>query len=170
MTMPIFWILVGLLGLVVVLLPTAAVLNTVHKRRLRRAVSALAETRRGWTYETFARDFEGRTVPAEILRAVYERFQPSAAEHHGVAAFPVRAADVLEQVYDARLVDDWNDVMDEDLERLVRDAAAACGRRVPEPEERITVVPIRTVRDVVEYLERCPTLTNAAEGASTQAV
>ena len=132
-------------------------------------MSSLGETRRGWTYETFARDFEGRAVPAEILRAVYERLQRSAAEHHGVAAFPVRAADVLKQVYDARLVDDWNDVMDEDLERLVRDAAAACGRCVPEPEERITVVFLRTVRDVVEYLERCP-LTDAAEGSSTQAV
>jgi hypothetical protein len=168
--MLLFWILAGLLGLVVVLLPTAALLNVVYKRRLRRAVLALGEARRGWTYETFVRDFEGRAVPLEILRAVYERFQRSAADHHGVDAFPVRGADVLEEVYDARLVDDWNDLMDENLERLVRDAAAACGRRVPEPEERTTVVRLRTVRDVVEYLERCPRRNDAGEGSTAQAV
>lgn len=56
-------------------------------------------------------------MPAGIFRAIYERFQRSAAEHHGVGAFPVRSAAVLEQVHDTWLVDDWNDVMVEYLER-----------------------------------------------------
>src|SRR5687768_13617379 len=170
MRMLLFWILAGLLGLVVVLLPTAALLNVVYKRRLRRAVHALGEARRGWTYETFARDFQGRPVPPEILRAVYERFQRSAADHHGVATFPIRAADVLDEVYDARLVEDGNDLMDENLDRLVRDATAACGRRVPEPKERMTVVRLRTIRDMVEYLERCARLNDVGEGSTAQAV
>ena len=152
------------------LLPAAALLNVVSKRRLRRAVLALGEARRGWTYETFARDFEGRALPLEILSAVYERFQRSAADHYGVETFPVRAADVLEEVYDARLVDEWNDLADENLESLVRDAAAACGRRVPELEERTTVARLRTVRDVVEYLERCPRVNDAGESSTAQAV
>ena len=156
--MVLFWIVAGTAGAVLALVAAAARLNAADKRGRRRTVAALGAARRGWTFETFAADFARRAAApdAAVLRAVYDRFQRSAAEHQGVAAFPVRADDALEAVYDARLVDEWNDFGDEDLGRLVRGAAAACGRRVPQPAERATAARLRTVRDVVEYLHRCP--------------
>lgn len=150
--LPILWL--------VVLLVSGAVV-IIGKRGSRREVARVAQARRTESFATFAADFAPDYPAPEILLAVYNSLQRAVEAHQLIEGFVARADDELAAVYDAYLVDDWNDLNDLDLRDLVGEAARRCDRRLPEPEEIRVRVKLRTVRDMVEYLEQCPRISGA---------
>jgi len=156
------WLLIGLPMLFVSVLLVSGWLVGLGKQRMRRNVKHLAYARRGSSFATFSDDFPAGCAP-EILRAVYDTFQRATAWHQGIDGFVVRADDDLAVIYDAHLVSDYNDFEDLDLRAVVSEAAAACNRRLFEPHEVRVRVKLKTVRDVVSLLERCPRLSDPGE-------
>lgn len=151
-----FSLLVWLPVLFIGVLMVSGYLVATGKRRRREEVARLGDVRRGGSFATFAADFPPDYSAPEILRAVYGRFQQAAASHQGVDGVVVRADDGLEAIYDAYLVSDYNDFDELDLREVVSLAAADCGRRLPSPEEVSVRAKLKTVRDVVAFLECCP--------------
>ena len=119
-----------------------AVLGAAERRRLRR----LAEERRGESICTFARSFDLRATDPRVVRAVYEELQ----RYFGgeTERLPLRAADRIEE--DLRL--DW-----EELEDVVlRDVAARAGRLLEQPERNPFYGRVRTLWDLVLFLDYQP--------------
>jgi hypothetical protein len=132
--------------------------TAIERARLRR----IADSRIGEDFSTFRAAFEGKVVPENVLRAVYDvlgRWQDSSG------SFPVRGSDSVAAVYG---------LVDEDLDWTIGEILAACGRRFPRSLEELRreKIPIRvgriqidvtpepdvvwTVRDLVEYVNACP--------------
>jgi hypothetical protein len=142
---------VGLLAVIYarpsVLLPVAGlvvlggILGADERRRLRR----LAAERRGESVCTFARSFDLRVTDPRVVRAVYEEIQSYYAG--SVERLPVRATDRIEE--DLRL--DWDD-----LDDLARDVAARAGRLMDQPERNPFYGRVRTVWDLVLFLDYQP--------------
>lgn len=156
------------LPVVLVLLLVALLAGTLvirGKVASRSDVGRLRDARRSGSFATIAADFRADFPSPEVLHAVYDAFQRAAASHQQIEGLVVRADDNLAAVYDAHLVDIYNDLYDLDLRAVVKEAAAASGRRFPTAAESTMSVRLRTVRDVVNYLEHCPLLGTEGEAS-----
>jgi hypothetical protein len=105
---------------------------------------SIAANRRTDTFETFRSSFDD-AVSEMVIRVVYVKFQDWFSGE--MTAFPVRADDVIAQIY--RMVD-------EDLEETIIDLLTQCGRSLPPRSLQERQAPILTVRDVVLFIESCP--------------
>lgn len=108
---------------------------------LRTRERGIAASRGGEGFGSFSAYFESPFPPDIILRRVYTAVQHQSS----VPKFPVRATDSLSEVYG---------IVDEDLDDLVGALIKECGCRLPTREDKQSLPPIRTVADVVSYLER----------------
>jgi hypothetical protein len=124
-----------------VLIAIVTVVGRISTRRM-------AAARVGENLDTFRESFAWEAVPADVLRAVYAKFQEWVSGF-GVAEFPVRADDNITRVYG---------MADEDLEGLVNEVLAECGRRLPPAAEmrRMSPIPLATVRDFARFVATCP--------------
>ena len=132
-------------GLLYVIL-TIAVLIVVGTIWGQISMRRLAAARAGENFDTFCRSFAWEVVPADVLRAVYAKFQERVSGF-GVAEFPVRADDDIGRVYG---------MADEDQDEVLVAVIAACGRELP-PRERLGAMPaVVTVRDFALFVAACP--------------
>jgi hypothetical protein len=119
--------------------------ETLRERRRRRR---LALSRSGESICSFVNSFDCRHTDTWILRAVYEELgRYLAVEGHPI---PIRADD---QCFEGGLKIDR-----EDLDDLGVDAAARSGRSMDDADRNPYYGKVRTVRDLVGFLEHQPRL------------
>jgi hypothetical protein len=106
----------------------------------------IAESRIGEGFGTFHSQFLEADVPREITRIVYSKFQDWCSDV--ATGFPVRAEDNIADIYG---------IVDEDLDEMVQDTLAECGRELPSAEQLRQMLPVITVRDFVNFIVACPT-------------
>jgi hypothetical protein len=131
-----FYVVLGITALMVVF----TIWDYIGTRRL-------AASRPGENFDTFRSSFGTDEVPEVVLRAVYAKFQEW--ESRWVREFPVRAEDDIAGVYG---------IVDEDLDDLVKQLLAECGRQLP-PEtvfRHLGPVIINTVGDLARFVALCP--------------
>ena len=112
----------------------------VSNRRERRRLGTLAGAREGESLCHFARSFDKRRVDTWIVRAVHEELQLLLRPFAG---FPVRASDSLSG--DLGLDGD-------DVEDLIADVARRAGRSLAQAERNPFYGQVRTVSDVVLFV------------------
>jgi hypothetical protein len=112
--------------------------------RWRARTRRIAASRVGENFDTF-HSLLAPTVPQEVSRAVYLKFQQwwSGTVHE----FPVRAEDTIADVYG---------MVDEDLDDAVQEVLSECGRRLPPKDQLRQMRPVVTVRDFVSFVAACP--------------
>jgi hypothetical protein len=131
--------------------------QTFWERRSRRR---LALTRSGESICTFVDSFDCRHTDTWILRAIYEELSRYlAVEGHPI---PVRADD---QCFEGDL-----EIDREDLDDLVVDAAARSGRSMDGATRNPYYGKVRTVRDLVGFLEHQPRLETSNNSPEPSAV
>jgi hypothetical protein len=112
---------------------------------IRARTRRIAASRSGESFHTFRVSFDQDDAPPEVLRAVYAKLQEWCLD--AVAAFPVGPDDDVGRVYG---------MVDEDLDDVVLEVLATCGRRLPAEERVRRMQPVVTVRDFVRFVARCP--------------
>ena len=131
------WMVFG--GLVLV----GTVVHLRQKHHLRR----LAAGRPGEDLCTFVRGFDRRSVDPWVLRAVYEELQPYCSFKGGCV--PLRPDDALEELLG---------IDGEGLDDLALDMARRAWRSMDHPERNPFHARVRTVRDLVHFLDSQPRL------------
>jgi len=106
-----------------------------------RRMQSLADQRGEESICTFVRAFDYRSIDPWILRAVYEEMQ----DYIGIAGFPVRASDRIEE--DLGL--DRADIEDIVMDRI----AYRTGRRLEAEPKNPLCGKIKSVRDIVIYFQ-----------------
>ncbi len=114
-------------------------IKLIEKRQI------MANKRQGLSICQFAREFDPRTVDTWVIRAVWDTLQGNGYIDYPL---PLKADDKLED--DLDLVGDADE-----LEELVEDIAARCGRDLHRIEEN-PFLPITTVDSLVRVLNAQP--------------
>ena len=136
-----FWILKGVLALLVILLVSGPPIWLYERRRFR----LLAEARQGLSICQFARSFDYRRTDTKIIRAVYEGLQEWAIG----ANFPIKADDSISDIY--RMVD-------EDLDDFAEEVAAKTNRSLTNTTSNPYFGKVKTAKDLVLFLNCQPKL------------
>jgi hypothetical protein len=123
------------------------VLIQVGTLYLHRRTRRIAASRAGETFDDFRAEFAGREIPEDVLSAVYSKLQNWCSD--SVDAFPVRASDLIGDIYG---------IAGEDLDDLVSELMAECGKTLPDQGKVDQMLPINTVRDLVVFLAGCENL------------
>lgn len=137
-----FWILKGVLALLVMLLVFGPPIWLYERRRFR----LLTEARQGLSICQFARSFDYRRTDTKIIRAVYEGIQDWAIG----ANFPVKADDYISDTYG---------MVDEDLDDFAGEVAAKTNRSLASTTSNSYFGKVETVKDLVLFLNDQPKLT-----------
>jgi hypothetical protein len=110
--------------------------NAIRHRRI-------ANSRRGEDMTTFLSLLHDESLPYDVAHIVYHRMQKYI---NSEAEFPVHPEDNLYSIFG---------IVDEDVDDLIVEVLAECGRRMP---PNAFESPPRTVRDVLDIIKICPTI------------
>ncbi|WP_041590078.1 hypothetical protein [Teredinibacter turnerae] len=99
----------------------------------------------------YARSFDFRNTDTKIMREVYNSVQEWAGKYDGIA-FPVQSSDSFESLYKMD-PDDLDDIYIEVAEKL--------GISIKEAEKNPYFEQVKTVKDLVLFLNNQPKLKNA---------
>jgi hypothetical protein len=120
--------------------------TSVENRREAQRLQTLASARKGESICHFARSFDKRKTDTWIVRAVHQELQLFLEPF---VAFPVRASDAL--LGDLGLDGD-------DVDALIVDVAQRTGRSLEQTERNPYYGKVRTVSDVVLFVNAQPTV------------
>jgi len=132
-------------------------LSCLLQRNIRNHLRTIAASRAGESICTFSREVDCRNLDTWIVRAVYEEIQEHLAAD--CAKFPLRWTDRLKE--DLRIDPDALD------EELAIDIAQRTGRSLEGAERNPLFGDVKTVRDLVFFLQAQPLLPESKAQASS---
>jgi hypothetical protein len=117
------------------------IISDLSERLLARHQKRLARSRQHWTEADFVTYFTELGVGPEIATAVWRQLQPEIM----VEGFTPAPEDDLGTVFR---------IAEEELDEFVLSLLTTCSCRIPPASETKAMTPIRTVRDLVEFLAK----------------